>query len=94
MRQDDRTAEEKQSTIGFWVATDKFLSGWGNAPGRSLVACPVTSAEDSEIVERRFNLRSDFKRVRWVSGKNFYPRMSDRDHLHIYDTKTSFRYPL
>jgi len=93
MTQDDRTPEEVAATIGFWVATDSFMSGWGCAPGRSLVACPVVSSEDSDAVERRFRLRPEFKRVRFCLA-NYRPKLSDRDHLHIYDTRTSFRYPL
>lgn len=90
---DDRTAEERDATIGFWVATDSFLSGWGQAKGRSLVACPVVSAADREVVEQRFDRRGEFKRVRYCSGKEYRPRLGPGDHLHIYNT-SSFRYAL
>ena len=93
IRQDDRTLEERQHTVGFWVATDSFMSGWGLAKGRSLVACPVFGPDDSDAVERRFRLRREFKRVRYVAGPTFYPRLYSGDHLHIYDA-TSFRYAL
>lgn len=94
VRQDDRTPEEKAATIGFWVATDRFMSGWGQALGKSICACPVISSEDADIVERRFRSRTEFKYIRFVGGKNYYPKLNDGDHLHIYDTKTSFRYAL
>ena len=93
IRQDDREPEERQHTVGFWVATDKFMSGWGMAKGRSLVACPVFGADDADQVERRFRLRREFLRVRFVPGDTFYPKLYAGDHLHIYDGR-SFRYPL
>lgn len=93
IRQDDRSPEEKAATIGFWVATDRFLSGWGDAQGISYVACPVVSEEDSARVETRFRLRREFKRVRFV-GATWRPRLREGDHLHIYDTTASFRYPI
>lgn len=92
--EEDRTAEEVQKTIGFVVATDKFMSGWGNAEGRSLIAVPFTSEEDREKVLRRIARRSEMKRVRTVRGKEFKPRLNSGDHLHIYDTTKSFRYAL
>jgi len=94
VRVDDRTSSEVEKTIGFWVATDKFLSGWGMAKGgRSIVACPVVSKEDSDKVERRFQLRKEFIRVRFVSGNKYFPHLRTNDHLHIYTTD-AFRYPL
>ena len=91
--QDDRTPEEKAATIGFWVAKDKALSGWGKAPGRSIVACPVVSSPDCDIVQKRFQYRDEFRYVRFV-GADWLPKLRQGDHLHIYDTKHSFRYSL
>lgn len=91
--QDDRTEEEKAATIGFWVANDKAMSGWGRAQGRSIVACPVVSSPDCDIVRKRFQYRDEFRYVRFVD-KSWRPKLRQGDHLHIYDTKTSFRYSL
>ena len=88
---DDRTPDEVARTIGFWVATDRFLSGWGHAPGRSIVACPVTGWEDCDRVERVFHDRSEFLRVRYIVGQHYQPRLRSGDHLHIYNTRSSFR---
>lgn len=88
--QDDRTPEEKAATVGFVVATDNFMSGWGQAPGRSLVAVPVTSYEDEKAVTEVLERRHEMKRVRFCM-KSYRPRLFDGDHLHIYDTHTSFR---
>jgi hypothetical protein len=90
--EDDRTAEEKTATIGFWVATDRFMSGWGEALGTSYVACPVVDWNDADEVEKRFRSRSEFKRVRYCA-KNWRPKLHDGDHLHIY-AMDSFRYPM
>lgn len=92
-KQDDRTPEERAATQGFIVATDKALSGWGQAPGRSIVVCPYISDEDKQAVLNRFNLRDEFRFVRDV-GADWRPRMRRGDHVHIYDTTTSFRYAL
>lgn len=89
--QDDRTPTEVEQTIGFLVATDSFMSGWGEAPGRSIVACPVVSSDDAAAVEKVFDRRSEFKRVRWIAGQHYTPRLRRGDHLHIYDTQRSFR---
>ena len=91
---DDRTEKEKEKTIGFWVATDKALSGWGNAPGRSLVACPVVSHHDMYEVGKRFNSRDEFRYIKWIERKTYNPKLKPGDHLNIYDTKKSFRYAL
>ena len=96
---DDRTPEEVSTTTGYVVATDRFLSG-ELCEGRSIVACPVTSDEDCEVVYRAFRKRPEFLRVRkgWTAGsgegnRDIRPRVTLRrgDHLHIYNTQTSFR---
>jgi hypothetical protein len=92
--EDDRTTDEVNNTLGFVVATDKFMSGWGKAAGRSYVAVPFVSEEDKYKVLSRINRRSEMKRVREVYGKTYRPSMRSGDHLHIYNTKNSFRYAL
>lgn len=91
--QDDRTPQEVESTVGFVVATDSFMSGWGEAPGRSIVAVPVVDYEDEKRVRERLERRYEMKRVRFCL-KDWRPRLFEGDHLHIYDTKTSFRYAI
>ena len=87
---DDRTPAEKVATVGFMVATDRFMSGWGQAPGRSLVAVPVTSSEDLDAVRHVLESRPEMLRVRFCLA-SYRPRLYDGDHLHIYNTQTSFR---
>ena len=46
-RKDDRSAEDVARTVGFIVATDSYMSGWGHAPGRSIVAVPIMRGAES-----------------------------------------------
>lgn len=91
---DDRNPLEKEQTIGFVVATDSFMSGWGLAKGKSIIAVPFISEEDKEKVLRRIKLRREMKRVRVTYGTSYRPALSLGDHLHIYNTTNSFRYAL
>ncbi len=74
--------------IGYVVATDSFLSGWGEAPGRSLYAVAVRTTEEMGDVEWRMGQRSDFKRVRF---NMHLPRLREGDHLHVVPAE-QFRY--
>jgi hypothetical protein len=91
---DDRSTEEVAKTYGFVVANDKFMSGWGKAPGRSILAVPFVDEKDRDTILLRVEKRSEMKRVRIVYGKSYHPAMREGDHLHIYNTTTSFRYSL
>ena len=84
---DRRTPEERAQTVGFIVATDTVMSGWGRAPGRSIFALPVTLAEylDGRTVRRimeRMEARPDMSRVR-ECGRDWRPRLRAGDHLSI-----------
>lgn len=79
MVNDRRTPEQVKETVLYVVANDRFMSGWGLAPKRSLFAVACT-AETYEDVERRMRTRSEMKRVR-VNSR--LPRVHDGDHLSI-----------
>lgn len=89
--EDSRTVDTRPiSAVKKWlVANDKFLSGWGRAPKRSLVAYPVDELSYERLDKLRAfcDLRSDFVYVR-VQGN--LPRMHDGDHLSIYDVPSRF----
>ena len=87
--EDRRTEEQKNITVGFVVATDSYLSGWGAAPDRSLYAVAFTTGKQRIIVEKNMKNRSDFKRVRVVYGKEYRPKLSDGDHLSIPEINES-----
>ena len=40
-RVDNRSISEVGETAAFVIATDSAMSGWGEAPGRSIVARPI-----------------------------------------------------
>ena len=83
---DHRTKDTRPaSEVRYWaVATDSFMSGWGMAPNRSLVAYPIDKLDGSQEC-RLFawmRNRGDFKRVR---DNLTLPRLGNGDHLSIYD---------
>jgi len=82
---DHRTRDMRPvGSVGLWmVATDKIMSGWGQAPSRSLVAYPADGDHKQLGALYKFcDDRSDYQRVR-TNIK--LPRLYDRDHLSIYD---------
>ncbi len=89
---DDRRSEaDKTATAFLVVATDKFMSGWGNAPGRSLFAVPCRSWEEAKIVEENMRHRSEMKRVRIV-GAAYRPKLRNGDHYSIRDMSDCSRF--
>ena len=91
---DERTPEEVKITQGFVIATDKFMSGWGQAQGKSVIAVPFKDDQDMNTILSRVERRNEMKRIRIVYGSEYKPRLSANDHLHIYDIHKSFRYSL
>lgn len=79
---DRRSVEDKAETIGFVVATDSSMSGWGKALGRSIFAVPCNSWDQVKIVEANMHERTEMNYVRTV-GKNWRPKLRDGDHLSI-----------
>ena len=77
--------------VDLWlVATDRFLSGWGNAPDTSYVAYPVDLVPYSTLrdLECWMENRIDYMRVR----KNCYlPRIRKGCHLSVYDIPLHLR---
>lgn len=71
--------------VGYVVATDSFMSGWGGASGgASYYAVAVTLNDDADDIERRFDARPEFKRVRYNLKP---PRVGPNDHLRIVPAK-------
>ena len=90
--EDRRTTEQVVATLGFVVATDSFMSGWGQAPRRSLFAVPFGTEAEAEIVKDNMERRSEMLRVRIVWGKHYRPKMSAGDHLSITDYDPTDRF--
>ena len=86
---DDR--RKNKTAPSLWlVATDKFMSGWGQAPDKSYIAYPVYNYGSVEY----YNLlqwmedRNDFIRVRLNMS---LPRVKDGCHLSINDAPDADR---
>ena len=76
--------------IGYVVATDSFMSGWGGAKGgRSLYAIAVTSRDEIDVVMDNMKARSEMKRVRYNLSP---PATRPGDHLKISDKSTAPRF--
>jgi len=80
--EDDRDRAEKMGTEWFAIGTDSYLSGWGQAPRRSLYALPCRDFKEAELCAENLKKRGDMKRVRIVAG-DWRPRLRSGDHLHI-----------
>ena len=84
---DHRTKDTRPiKEVRLWaVATDKFMSGWGQAPRTSYVAYPLDKLNEQGREHKLLDWmedRTDFLRVR-LNLK--LPRLQDGDHLSIYD---------
>lgn len=78
---------------GYVVCTDTFLSGWGDAPGRSLYALAFSDAAEADALLIAARGRTDMQRPRIVSRvkANGEPRirLQPGDHLAIVDGATA-----
>lgn len=79
---DQRSDEEKKRTIGFVVAIDNFMSGWGMAQGISYFAVPFETWDEAVTVEVNMRRRDEMKCVRIV-GPDYQPKLREGDHLSI-----------
>ena len=88
---DRRTEEQKARTRGFVIATDRFMSGWGHARGRSLFAVPFSSDEgELDTILDNFAHRDEMLRVRIIFRLTKRERrpiiaLRDGDHLSTCD---------
>ena len=82
--QDDRTKEEKELYPVIILATDRFMSGWGEASGGVSYAGWACAEGVVNKVESWVRSRREMKRVRIV-GNDYRPR--GRGHCHIYVVK-------
>ncbi len=80
MRVDDRTQEQRKTHTCLVTATDRFMSGWGDAAG-GLSKCAW--ACKSEHADRVYNWVSNRKEMKYVNSTygKWYPKAK---HVHIY----------
>ena len=84
----DHRTKDLDKPLTWAVATDRFMSGWGQAPVTSYVAYPVYSLTDEQDLMRYMGERGDFIRVR-INMR--LPRVRDGCHLSIYDRPNHLR---
>ena len=94
---DDKRNDKTAPELGYVIATDKCMSGWGMAPGRSLFAVPVDNdVEAAMVIFTMKTQRTEMKRPRLVTAfrADGTPRvrMSDDDHLSVRDRKDVSRF--
>lgn len=79
---DDRTDDQKLTHTVLITATDKFMTGWGEAAqGLSKCAWACTRSQDWEKVYKWVKARKEMKYVN-VTFNNWKPR--NAAHVHIY----------
>jgi len=88
----DRRTFPNVKPLYFIVATDSFMSGWGDASNRSLFCVPIHKSNEgyARNIEANMDMRSEFKRVRIVGVRlkangDYWPscRLGTGDHLSI-----------
>ena len=77
---DDRTPEQMLTHTWLITATDKFLSGWGQAKGGKSKCAWACTPQDAAKVLQWVESRDDMKYVNATNGK-WRPRAA---HVHIY----------
>ena len=81
IRKDDRTPDQQKTHTALVTATDKCLSGWGQAE-KGLSKCAwACKPKHFDKVFKWVQNRSDMKYVRY-QVKDWYPK--NCVHLHIY----------
>ena len=79
---DDRTAEEVQKTIGFVIATDSFMSGWGKARKGSSKVAWACKLEHVDAVMDWVESRDEMNHVNVVKADKWEP--GKYAHLSVY----------
>lgn len=81
IREDDRTEEQLKTHTILVTATDKFLSGWGQAKGGDSKCAWACSSR--EIADKVFKWVSERKEMKYV-GMTDRPWRPHAAHVHIY----------
>ena len=94
---DDKRNDKTAPALGYVIATDTFMSGWGMAKGRSLFAVPVDNHGEVDMVAYAMRYqRTDMIRPRLVQSLRAdgtpRVRMDDNDHLSVRDREDVSRF--
>lgn len=82
---DDRDPRQTLTHRLAVVATDSFLSGWGEAAGGVSYAGWAFKDGDQAKVERWVRARGEMKRVRIVILTNYRPRGIGHCYIYVVD---------
>jgi len=84
--EDRRTYEQRETHKWLVVATDRFLSGWGQAKGgTSVCAWACTTHMEAAQAMREIGSRSDMRRTRLVyDGPRRYRPRTPCKHFSVY----------
>lgn len=85
----DNRRTDPRTPVGYVCMTDKFLSGWGRASGRSLYAVAIYEDDDPQVVLDNAKHRSEMVRVRYQLN---LPHLQDGDHLAVVDRGVASRW--
>jgi len=89
---EDRRGDTTTEPWGYVVFTDRFMSGWGRAPCRSLYALAVSEREAAAVLRYGAG-RGDMARGRVLHGLARLLRTVRRgDHLAIEDRAAAERW--
>ena len=80
IRKDDRTPEQKKTHTCLITATDRFMSGWGEAKNGLSKCAWACKPEHMNQVERWVNNRDEMKYVN-INTDPWHPKAA---HVHIY----------
>ena len=84
---DFRSDDDRALNSGFLVGTDKAMSGWGQAPGRSRVAVVIGDRNPQRLEDTMRD--SGIRRIAYQATLNAtINRLRDGDHLSIYGTNS------
>ena len=81
IRQDDRTVEQKKTHTVLVTATDKFMSGWGQAKDGLSMCAWACEPKHYDKVFKWVSNRNEMKHINYHIN-NWDPK--NCKHLHIY----------
>jgi len=79
---DDRTTADRKTHTFLITATDRFMSGWGNAKGGKSKVAWACRPEHADALLAWVSSREEMKYVNVTLAANWRPR--NCAHVHVY----------
>jgi hypothetical protein len=83
------TRSDKSNPWNYVIMVDTFMSGWGDAPGKSYYAIAVDNEEEAKAVMDNATARDEMKNIRL---RKVLPRLNEGDHVSVTDKKDAPRW--